>query len=43
MCASVCLLFPLYLAALGCMLTEMALRLYVWLYNVSEVMIYLGG
>ena len=37
------LLFPLHLAALGCMLTKMVLRLYVWLYNVLKVMIYLSG
>ena len=42
-CARVCLLFSLYLAALGCMLTKMVLCFYVWVWNVLKVTIYLGG
>ena len=40
---SVCLLFPLCLAALSCMLPKMVLNLYVWVYNFLKVMIYPGG
>ena len=43
MCVSVCLLFPLYLAALVFMLPKLELSLYVWVYNVLKIMIYLGG
>ena len=42
-CASACLLFPLCLAALSCMLPKMVLNLYVWVYNFLKVMIYPGG
>ena len=38
-----CLLFSLYMAALGCMLAKMVLYLYVWVYSVLKIMIYLGG
>ena len=36
------LLSLLYLAALGCVLRKIWLRLYVWLYNVLKVIIYPG-
>ena len=38
-----CLSFPLYLAAVGCILLEIVFGLYVWVYNVLKVTIYLGG
>ena len=43
MCVSVCLLFPLYLAALVFMLPKLELSLYVLVYSVLKIMIYLGG
>ena len=43
MCTGVCLLFALYLATLGCMLTRMVFCFYFWVYNVLKRMIYLGG
>ena len=42
-CQYMCLLFPLYLATLGFMLTKMVLCLYIWVYSFLKVMNYQSG